>query len=79
MLRLNMQLLIDILLLTIIGFVFLMVSPVKAGEPERIGIFTQADGTEIIEICFEDLVCFHERVEKLDEYKKELDEWEIKQ
>jgi len=66
-------LIITVALLTFSLGAMLGYSVTKANEPERIGIFTQPDGSEIIEICYKDSKCTQEKVskEELEKMEKE--------
>lgn len=45
----------------------------KADEPERMAIFTQPDGTQLVETCFEDSICTYEKMtwDELEKIEKE--------
>ncbi len=56
-------LIVIVMLLSFSLGALLGMSVARADEPERIGIFTQPDGTQIIEICYDnDTKCEHETV-----------------
>lgn len=54
---LRILLIIIVVLLSFSLGTMLGMTVVHATEPERIGIFTQPDGTQVIEICYEDSKC----------------------
>lgn len=45
----------------------------RADEPERMAIFTQPDGTQLVETCFEDSICTYEKMtwDELEKIEKE--------